>query len=637
MARADRDHARRSRCSGCFARGLDRVAVAAGRAGRRRACAKLAMVALFVVIVVSFSPTMTAAVISETGARGPLSDLVLAIVVLADLVVLVLFSLAMQLARALVRRQAGDDDVNVLVRLAWEIGGAIAFGSLVGALFALYLRYVAREVTLVLLGVCVLLSQVGTDASAFEPLLAAMAAGMVIAERRRAAGRRAQGRDSARRAAGARRVLRRDRHVAAARRARCRSGSCRARRSLVARIALIRLGVARRAARVRASIERAGRVRLDRTDLAGRHHARAGVGARDRVSDLGQPGADAARRADRHRRAVGPAAVPHRPGARGRDRRQRAASAASSCRTASRTCTTTTSEGRITVRAGDRRRRRRARRADARARRRLDRARRRAPPIARSSTPATRCACRPSSPSYRAAPALARSEEFARVLRRIRERRAVAALPSGRRAAEVPQRGLGGVSGGQRPVRRGDRRGAADAPTRRSSSRTITSRSWRRGCASGGRRPARRCSGTSRGRIRIGCASVRGGARSSPGCWPTICWRFSSNAIAATSCCAVEDELDAEIEADGARIRFDGRVTHRRLRCRSASTTIGFRRSAAITALVAEQERLTAAVRSRRRASSASASIGSTTRRAFPNGSRRSTACSRGVPSCAAG
>ena len=69
---------------------------------------KLAMVALFVIIVISFSPTMTAAVISETGARGRLSDLVLAMVVLADLVVLVLFSLAMQLARVRSRRGRGD-------------------------------------------------------------------------------------------------------------------------------------------------------------------------------------------------------------------------------------------------------------------------------------------------------------------------------------------------------------------------------------------------------------------------------------------------------------------------------------------------------------------------------------------------
>jgi trehalose-6-phosphate synthase/Kef-type K+ transport system membrane component KefB len=139
--------------------------------------AKLAIVALFVIIVISFSPTMTAAVISETGARGGLSDLVLAIVVVGDLVALVLFSLAMQLAR--VAFQAGGDEVNVLVRLAWEIGGALSFGTLVGALLALYLRYVAREVTIVLLGVCVLLSQVGAS-QRFEPLLAAMAAGMVI-------------------------------------------------------------------------------------------------------------------------------------------------------------------------------------------------------------------------------------------------------------------------------------------------------------------------------------------------------------------------------------------------------------------------------------------------------------------------
>ena len=105
--------------------------------------AKLAMAGLFVIVVISFSPTMTAAVISETGARGRLSDLVLAIVVTADLVALVLFSLGMQFARLALRTDAGAD-VNVLVRLAWEIGGALAFGSLVGALFGLYLRYVER-------------------------------------------------------------------------------------------------------------------------------------------------------------------------------------------------------------------------------------------------------------------------------------------------------------------------------------------------------------------------------------------------------------------------------------------------------------------------------------------------------------
>jgi trehalose 6-phosphate synthase len=137
---------------------------------------KLAMVTLFAVIVISFSPTMTAAVISETGARGRVSDLVLAIVVLSDLIVLILFSLAMQFAR--VALDSGTE-VNALVRLSWEIGGAVAFGSLIGALFAFYLRYVGREVTVVLLGMCALLAQVGAT-QRFEPLIAAMPAGLII-------------------------------------------------------------------------------------------------------------------------------------------------------------------------------------------------------------------------------------------------------------------------------------------------------------------------------------------------------------------------------------------------------------------------------------------------------------------------
>ncbi len=139
---------------------------------------KLALALLLVIILVSFSPTMTAAVIAETGARGRLSDLVLAMVVLADIVLLVVFSVAMQFARTAVGEGSAGAP-NVLVRLAWEIGGAVAFGSLVGAVFALYLRYVGREITLVLIAVCALLSRVGVT-QGLEPLIAAMAAGLVI-------------------------------------------------------------------------------------------------------------------------------------------------------------------------------------------------------------------------------------------------------------------------------------------------------------------------------------------------------------------------------------------------------------------------------------------------------------------------
>ena len=140
---------------------------------------KLAIISLLVVVVVSFSPTMSAAVITETGSRGKLSDFVLAIVVLADIIVLVLFSFLMYFARAAFST-GSLADVSMLARLAWEIGGAVAFGSLVGAVFGLYLRYVGREVTLALLVVSLVLSQVGVT-QRVEPLLAAMAAGIVIA------------------------------------------------------------------------------------------------------------------------------------------------------------------------------------------------------------------------------------------------------------------------------------------------------------------------------------------------------------------------------------------------------------------------------------------------------------------------
>ncbi len=139
---------------------------------------RLVMLVLLSVVAVSFSPTMTAAVVADSGARGRLSDTVMAMVVLADLAMLVLFSVSMQLARV-VFDAGGGHGVDLLARLAWEIGGAVAFGVLVGALFALYLRYVGREVTLVLLAVCVVLSQVGTTQQ-LQPLLAALAAGVTI-------------------------------------------------------------------------------------------------------------------------------------------------------------------------------------------------------------------------------------------------------------------------------------------------------------------------------------------------------------------------------------------------------------------------------------------------------------------------
>ena len=85
-------------------------------------------------------------------------------------------------------------------------------------------------------------------------------------------------------------------------------------------------------------------------------------------------------------------------------------------------------------------------------------------------------------------------------------------LPHGGRAAAIPQRGLGAYQDvNVRFAAAIDEELAATA--NRSSSTTTISRSSHRRCARADLTPGRHCSGTSRGRIRIACASVRGGRR----------------------------------------------------------------------------------------------------------------------------
>jgi Kef-type K+ transport system membrane component KefB len=139
---------------------------------------RLAFSGLVAMLVVSYSPTVTIATIAESRARGPLAELVLTVVVLADLTLIFVFALAMQFART-VSEMLPIEDVSLLSRLLWEVVGSLAFGALLGSLFALYLRFVGREVTIVLLGLCLLITSTAS-ALHFEALLVALAAGLVV-------------------------------------------------------------------------------------------------------------------------------------------------------------------------------------------------------------------------------------------------------------------------------------------------------------------------------------------------------------------------------------------------------------------------------------------------------------------------
>lgn len=138
---------------------------------------RLAAALITAALVASFSPTVTIAVIAESRARGPLTELVMAVVIMGDLLLIFLFALAMQFARLTMAAVPGE--VGLSVQLAWEILGSLAFGAIVGAGFAAYLRAIGREVTLALLAVCALLAVVA-PLWHLELILAALAAGLVV-------------------------------------------------------------------------------------------------------------------------------------------------------------------------------------------------------------------------------------------------------------------------------------------------------------------------------------------------------------------------------------------------------------------------------------------------------------------------
>lgn len=139
---------------------------------------RTAVVAVMATLAASFSPTVTIAVLAEARARGPLTELTIALVIIGDLIVILLFSLFMQIARW-ATGSTGAEPVGPFVVLMWEIFGSLAFGAALGALFAAYLAHVGREVTLVLLGLCAVLSETSGPLH-LDAVLAALAAGVVV-------------------------------------------------------------------------------------------------------------------------------------------------------------------------------------------------------------------------------------------------------------------------------------------------------------------------------------------------------------------------------------------------------------------------------------------------------------------------
>jgi Kef-type K+ transport system membrane component KefB len=135
-----------------------------------------AFAGLFASVAIVHSPAVTIALLTETRAQGPVAKTTLGVVLIADVAVVLLFSVALSVARALV--PSGAKGVGSLGATVWEIGGAFPVGLLIGIAIVIYLRLTTSDLFLF----AILATFFGLEVARLmhtEPLLTLLVAGFI--------------------------------------------------------------------------------------------------------------------------------------------------------------------------------------------------------------------------------------------------------------------------------------------------------------------------------------------------------------------------------------------------------------------------------------------------------------------------
>jgi Kef-type K+ transport system membrane component KefB len=127
------------------------------------------------VVFSALSPTVTLALITETGASGPICETILGVVVMADLAVVFSFAGVNALANTTFNTGGAGGATELMI----HIFGSIGVGCVLGLVFTLYLKKVAQRVALFVFGVCFLCAEAGTRLH-LDPLLMCLTAGLFL-------------------------------------------------------------------------------------------------------------------------------------------------------------------------------------------------------------------------------------------------------------------------------------------------------------------------------------------------------------------------------------------------------------------------------------------------------------------------
>lgn len=125
-------------------------------------------------IAYATSPAATIAVVNDTGAEGRLTTTILSTVVLKDVLVVILFSVATAYAASALGTSSSEH--GLARELAMEVGGSVVVGVALGFGIAQYLRWVNKEVLLFLVAVVYAATLTGRTLG-LDPVLVFIATG----------------------------------------------------------------------------------------------------------------------------------------------------------------------------------------------------------------------------------------------------------------------------------------------------------------------------------------------------------------------------------------------------------------------------------------------------------------------------
>ena len=130
-------------------------------------------------VLAALSPTVTLALINETGSEGPISETVLGVVVLADLAIIFTFAAVNALANSAFGAAGGESIGGVARELMVHIFGSLAMGAVLGIIIALYMKKLNARIALFIFGICFLSAEAGVRLH-LDPLLMCLAAGLFL-------------------------------------------------------------------------------------------------------------------------------------------------------------------------------------------------------------------------------------------------------------------------------------------------------------------------------------------------------------------------------------------------------------------------------------------------------------------------